>query len=204
MCFTRIISIGSASLTRLLCDHVQVDRMIQSFQSKMIRRSSRTGAVIFLSVFFKFIFVFQKGTMSSTTSQSSTLIDDDLSLMVQDASETTVATQTSRSWHSVRSDLPMNNHLFIRSPTINHWLTRCSIEPDIRLTTAQEWKLRTCLRRFLLLCNHQLHFISVRTKSQCLVSRMFTSCTGIPTKHRKRIEKPIGMLEFMLTFISWQ
>lgn len=99
-----------------------------------------------------------------TTSSSSTTIDDDLSLMVHDSSETTVATQTSRSWHSVRSDLPLNNHLFIRSPMINYWLTRCSIEPDIRLTTAQEWKLRTCLRRFILLCNHSLRFVWVKEK----------------------------------------
>ena len=110
--------------------------------------------------------------MSSTrsSSSSSTTIDDDLSLMVHDSSETTVATQTSRSWHSVRSDLPLNSHLFIRSPMINHWLARCSIEPDVRLTTAQEWKLRTCLRRFLQLCNRPLRLIWVRRRENVSIS----------------------------------
>lgn len=125
--------------------------------------------------------------MSSTrsSSSSSATIDDDLSLMVHDSSETTVATQTSRSWHSVRSDLPLNSHLFIRSPMINHWLARCSIEPDVRLTTAQEWKLRTCLRRFLQLCNRPLRLIWVRTEGKCF--HLDSSDTGFPTNARERI-----------------
>ena len=79
-----------------------------------------------------------------TENMSSTIIDDSMSVMMaHDLSDTTVTTQTSASWHSVVSDVHLNSNLFVRSYSINTWLKNCFIEPDIRLTTAQEWKLRT-------------------------------------------------------------
>jgi hypothetical protein len=117
--------------------------------------------VVFL-VFACTYVIFNSFNMSIPSSSTiSTLIDDDLSMMVHDSSQTTLDTHTTTSWHSVVSDVPLNNHLFIRSPAINIWLAHCLIEPDIRLTNAQEWKLRTCLRRFLVLCNHPLRLVCV-------------------------------------------
>jgi hypothetical protein len=99
-----------------------------------------------------------------TDNTSSTTVDDDISIVVNDSSDTTVATQTSASWHSVVSDVQMNNNLFLRSNSINNWLKICLIEPDIRLTTAQEWKLRTCIRRLLSICNLPLKISFVQTE----------------------------------------
>ena len=105
-----------------------------------------------------------------TDNESSTIIEDSMSTMAQDLSDTTVATQTSTSWHSVLSEIHANNNLFIRSHVINTWLKVCFIEPDIRLTTAQEWKLRTCIRRFLSLCDLPLKISCLRTKQFLLNS----------------------------------
>jgi hypothetical protein len=99
-----------------------------------------------------------------TDNTSSTTVDEDISIVVNDSSDTTVATQTSASWHSVVSDVQMNNNLFLRSNSINNWLKICLIEPDIRLTTAQEWKLRTCIRRLLSICNLPLKISFVQTE----------------------------------------
>jgi hypothetical protein len=96
---------------------------------------------------------------------SSTIIDDDTSIVVHDSSDTTVATQTSTSWHSVASDIQI-----IRSHSINTWLKICLIEPDIRLTTVQEWKLRTCMRRLLSLCNLPLKISCIKIKESVLIS----------------------------------
>jgi hypothetical protein len=86
-----------------------------------------------------------------------------MSIVIDDSSDTTVATQTSTSWHSVVSDIHINNNLSVRSHSINTWLKICFIEPDIRLTTAQEWKLRTCIRRLLSLCNLPLRISCIKT-----------------------------------------
>jgi len=103
-----------------------------------------------------------------TDNTSSTIIDDDMSIVVHDSSDTTIATQTSTSWHSVVSDVQINNNLFHRSNSINTWLKICLIEPDIRLTTAQEWKLRTCMRRLLSLCNLPLKISCVKIEESIL------------------------------------
>lgn len=92
----------------------------------------------------------------------STTIDDDISIVINESSDTTVATQTSTSWHSIISDEQLNQNLFIRSHSINIWLKKCAIEPDIRLTTAQEWKLRTCIRRLLSLSNLPLKISCIK------------------------------------------
>ena len=105
-----------------------------------------------------------------TDNESSSIIDDGMSIMAQDLSDTTVATQTSTSWHSVLSEIHGNNNLVIHPRVINTWLKICCIEPDIRLTTAQEWKLRTCIRRFLSLCDLPLKISCVRTKQFVLNS----------------------------------
>ena len=105
-----------------------------------------------------------------TDNTSSTIIDDDMSIIVNDSSETTVATQTSSSWHSIVSDIHMNNNLFLRPHSINTWLKKCFFEPDIRLTTAQEWKLRTCIRRFISLCNLPLKISCIKTKEFVSIS----------------------------------
>jgi hypothetical protein len=106
-----------------------------------------------------------------TDNTSSTIIDDDMSVMVHDSSDTTVATQTSSSsWHSIVSDIHITNNPFLRPHSINTWLKLCLIEPDIRLTTAQEWKLRTCMRRLLSLCNLPLKISCIRTKEFVLIS----------------------------------
>jgi hypothetical protein len=105
-----------------------------------------------------------------TDNTSSTIIDDDMSIMIHDSSDTTVATQTSASWHSVVSDIHINNNLLLRPHSINTWLKICFIEPDIRLTTAQEWKLRTCMRRFISLCNLPLKISCVKIKEFVLIS----------------------------------
>jgi hypothetical protein len=86
-----------------------------------------------------------------------------MSGVVNDSSDTTVATQTSASWHSVVSDVQINNNL-LRLNSVNNWLKKCLIEPDIRLTTAQEWKLRTCIRRLLSICNLPLKITCVTTE----------------------------------------
>ncbi|UJR31731.1 hypothetical protein I4U23_019211 [Adineta vaga] len=98
-------------------------------------------------------------------------IDDDMSITVHDLSDTTVATQTSTSWHSVMSDVHISNSRFVRSHSINTWVKMCSIEPDIRLTTAQEWKLRTCMRRLLSLCDLPLKISCLNTE-QYVSTRM--------------------------------
>jgi len=105
-----------------------------------------------------------------TDNTSSTIIDDDMSIVVSDSSDTTIATQTSTSWHSVVSDIQINNNLFVRSHSINTWLKICLIEPDIRLTTAQEWKFRTCMRRLLSLCNLPLKISCIKLKESVLIS----------------------------------
>jgi hypothetical protein len=105
-----------------------------------------------------------------TDNTSSTIIDDDMSIVVSDSSDTTVATQTSTSWHSVVSDIQINNNLFVRSHSINTWLKICLIEPDIRLTTAQEWKFRTCMRRLISLCNLPLKISCIKLKESVLIS----------------------------------
>jgi hypothetical protein len=98
-----------------------------------------------------------------TDNTLSTIADDDMSIIVHDSSDTTVATQTSASWHSVVSNLHRTNRLFVRSHSINTWLKICLIEPDIRLTTAQEWKLRACMRRLISLCNLPLKISCIKT-----------------------------------------
>lgn len=89
----------------------------------------------------------------TTDGSFSDMLDDDLNSTVYDLSETTIGTQTSASWHSVASDVRVGHTRSVRSHLINTWLNHCAVEPDIRLTTAQEWRLRTCLRRFLALCD---------------------------------------------------
>lgn len=105
-----------------------------------------------------------------TDNTSSTIIDDDMSVVVNDSSDTTVTTQTSTSWHSVVSDVHIHNNLFFRPHSINTWLKLCLIEPDIRLTTAQEWKLQTCMRHLLSLCNLPLKISCIRIKELSLIS----------------------------------
>jgi hypothetical protein len=105
-----------------------------------------------------------------TDTTSSTIIDDDISVMVNDSSDTTVATQTSSSWHSIVSDIHITTNPFLRPHSINTWLKICLIEPDIRLTTAQEWKLRTCMRRLLSLCNLPLKISCIKPKEFVLIS----------------------------------
>lgn len=128
---------------------------------------------ICINLFNFFFSISLSRTMSvpsiDTDNTSSTIIEDDddddnMSIVVNDSSDTTVATQTSTSWHSVISNVQINNNLFLRSHSINTWLKICSIEPDIRLTTAQEWKLRTCIRRFISLCNHPLKISCIKIK----------------------------------------
>jgi len=123
----------------------------------------RNGAFV---IIYLILFLHLSRTMSmpsiETDNTSSTIIDDDMSIVVNDSSDTTVATQTSASWHSVVSDVQINNNLFHRSHSINTWLKICLIEPDIRLTTAQEWKLRTCMRRLLSLCNLPLKISCIK------------------------------------------
>ncbi|CAF0731706.1 unnamed protein product [Adineta steineri] len=103
-------------------------------------------------------------SFDTDNSSSSTIIDDDMSVMVHDPSDTTVATQTSTSWHSIVSDIHLNIDVNFRPHTINTWLKVCLIEPDIRLTTAQEWKLRTCMKHLISLCNLPLKISCIRTK----------------------------------------
>lgn len=102
-----------------------------------------------------------------TDHTSSTVTDDEMSIVVNDSSST-ITTGTSTSWHSVESDVQINHNLALRSSSIIPWLKLCSIEPDIRLTTAQEWKLRTCIRRLLSLCNLPLRISCVRTESSTI------------------------------------
>ncbi|CAF2048360.1 unnamed protein product [Rotaria magnacalcarata] len=97
-----------------------------------------------------------------TENMSSTVVDDNMSVMGHDLSDTTVSTRTSASWHSVVSDAHLNSNLFVRSYSINTWLKNCFIEPDIRLTTAQEWKLRTCIRRLLSLSDIPLKISCIK------------------------------------------
>ena len=97
-----------------------------------------------------------------TDQTSSTINEDEMSIVVNESSSTTTTTGTSTSWHSVESDVQINHNLALRSSSIIPWLKICLIEPDIRLTTAQEWKLRTCIRRLLSLCNLPLKLSCIR------------------------------------------
>ncbi|CAF3385503.1 unnamed protein product [Rotaria socialis] len=106
-----------------------------------------------------------------TENMSSTIIDDHTSVMGHDLSDTTVTTRTSASWHSVVSDTHLNINLFVRSYSINTWLKNCFIEPDIRLTTAQEWKLRTCVRRLLSLSDIPLKISCIKKNELLTMSK---------------------------------
>ena len=113
------------------------------------------------------VFFFFSRTMSiipliETDQTSSTITDDEISIVVNESSRTTITTETSTSWHSVESDIQINHNLALRSQSINPWLKVCFIEPDIRLTTAQEWKLRTCIRRLLSFCHLPLKISCVK------------------------------------------
>lgn len=101
-----------------------------------------------------------------TDQTSSTITDDEMSIVVNDSSRTTITTGTSTSWHSVESDVQINHNLVLRSPSIISWLKICLIEPDIRLTTAQEWKLRTCIRRLLSLCHLPLRISCIQIEQE--------------------------------------
>ena len=109
-----------------------------------------------------------------TDNTSSTIIDDDLSMTISDSSNT-----TSTSWHSINSDTQMNNNLVTQTHSIHIWLGLCSIEPDIRLTTAQEWKLRTCMRRLLSFC-------SVPLKISCLKIEQSISYTDQVDNNKRK------------------
>ncbi|CAF2671545.1 unnamed protein product [Rotaria sp. Silwood2] len=129
-----------------------------------------------------------------TDNRSSIIIDDNMSVMVHDLSDTTVTSHTSASWHSVVSDIHINNNLLIRSHSINTWLKICLIEPDIRLTTAQEWKLRTCMRRLLSICNLPLKISCIKIKEFIIISNENESIPFIDQK-----EQSLPMVDSSLT-----
>ncbi|CAF0951792.1 unnamed protein product [Rotaria sordida] len=129
-----------------------------------------------------------------TDDRSSTIIDDNVSVMVHDLSDTTVTSHTSASWHSVVSDININNNLFVRSHLINTCLKNCFIEPDIRLTTAQEWKLRTCMRRLLSICNLPLKISCIIIKESSLISNENESIPFIDQE-----QQSLSMIDSSLT-----
>ncbi|CAF3664743.1 unnamed protein product [Rotaria sp. Silwood1] len=119
-----------------------------------------------------------------TDNRSSTINDDNMSVIVHDLSDTTVTSHTNSSWHSIVSDIHINNNQFVRSHSINTWLKNCLIEPDIRLTTVQEWKLRTCLRRLFSICNLPLKISCIKIKESILIENENKSISFIDQKQQ--------------------
>lgn len=131
--------------------------------------------------------------------RSSTIVDDSMSIMMRDLSDSTITSRTSSSWHSIESDIPSrNNILFVRSQLINLCLKYCSIEPDIRLTTAQEWKLRTCIRHLLSLCNVPIKVTCTKTKQ---LNTILSENESIQFSHNKVFRFCLLKIDFL--FISF-
>ncbi|CAF1075264.1 unnamed protein product [Adineta ricciae] len=130
--------------------------------------------------------------------------DDDTTMTLHDLSDTTVATQTSSSWYSVISDINANTNRSVQAHSLNTWLKICLVEPDIRLTTAQEWKLRTCMRRLLSLCDLPLKISCVNAEEFVSISNRSSTIQVVDQVGLDKLEGEKNLVFIFLLFKEQQ